>query len=143
MADEEQERVAGPYIKQIWLDEITDETLSALDKAVRMSYYGHRLKDLIPEIAELRVQLWQGQSSSGLFVYLTKLRSYPEGKELELWAVGGRGWVKHYKKIHARVEAFAQAEGCRWISYSTDRKGWMKLQPEGFKKKSTLWMKEI
>lgn len=145
MANKKQTRSmsSAPDLKQIWIDEIDDEVLIALDKAVRTSYYGYRIKDILPSIAKLHMQLWVGRDVGKVFVVLTKLITHPRGKELNVWAVGGEGYIKNVAMVTKRLEAFARAEQCKWMTYYTERKGWARICSAFAKKKYELWMKEL
>lgn len=131
-------------IKQIWIDELDEDSIKALEQAVKVNYFGYEVKHIIEEVAHLRMQLWLGKDGDKCYVVLTKLTTHPGGKELTLWSVGGRGYTKNLSEIYTTLKTFAMKENCRWMTGFVDRKGFSKLYTmfEPLKKYG-LWIKEI
>ena len=131
-------------LKQVWIDDLKDDDLILLDKAAKTSYYGHELKHIVEDIAHLRLQCWIGRGPRSHFALLTKLTTHPGGKELAIWCVAGKGYVRNLEGIYERLKEFAKAEGCRWLTGYVDRKGFGRLYARFAPlKKYGLWMKEL
>lgn len=132
------------YFEQIWLDKLDETSMKALQKAVKASYYDYRVEDILKFISDFKMQLWRGQHQDETFILVTQVIQHPNGKELQIWSVGGKGYVKQVNRVYEKLEAFAQAEGCKWISGQIEdarfERVYKRFKP---KKVYTTWVTEI
>jgi len=129
----------GSAITQIWIDQIDDETVEAINRALGAVYFGYDIHYVIEQVAHLKMQLWRGRG----FIVLTTINTHPGGKELNIWTVGGKGYIKEIPRIYETLKDFALKEDCKWITGFVDRKGFGRLYKEFNTKKYGLWIKEI
>lgn len=118
---------SSPYIEQIWLDKITDADLICLQKAVEVCYTGHRVEDVLRGLSRFELQLWRGINGPDTFSIITRIVQYPGGKQLEVWSIGGKGYVRSVEQVYGRLKEFAKESSCRWFAVTIERKAFLKL----------------
>ena len=108
-----------PEIYIVEPEHLTEIDLALLEGAVSRSYFGLRKGDILRSATKQEMQIWRfsHEESHGLFV--TDVRDNPDGKELFVWLIVGDGIFANPRNLHFaldRLEEFARAMDCRWIS---------------------------
>lgn len=129
-----------PYFSQIWLDKVDDAVLLCLQKATAACYTGHKVEDVLKGLANFELQLWRG---AGPFVAITRVVEYPAGRQLELWAIGGKGYIATLPQVVEVLTEFAKQMGCKWVAYTTDRVAFQKVCAKFAPKTYTLMVQEV
>lgn len=136
--------MTAPYVEQIWIDKIDARDLTCLQIAVDVGIFGHRVEHILLEVEQHHMQLWRGEYNSERFVVITQILSHPGGRELKIWSVGGKGYVKALDKTYTTLHAFAKKYQCRWITGLVKRKGFERLYARfKFKDLYRNWIVEI
>lgn len=112
-----------PYFKRIGVRDVDKIDLKHWKRAVEEGYYGHKVEDLIMDVAQGVLQLWRGRGEGFEVILLTQMFKHPAGKELKIWSLAGKGYVKNLGLIHDTLVEYAKEQGCRWLSGETKSRG--------------------
>lgn len=129
-------------VKRIGLDGLTRADVEALLTRCADDPYGWEFKDVLEALRESRFAAyrWSGDFNG---LMLVKVNAYPGGKELYLWHLSGKGFIKNMAAVHARTVELARSLGCRWMSTSAQRRGLQKFYARFAQRESLDYMMEV
>lgn len=99
--------------------------------------------DVKGRLCEGKMQLWLIGNGRVEAIAVTEINVYPRCTECSLPIVAGvnrEAWIDHLDDI----EAWAKAQGCRWMLAPSARPGWLREKRlKGWKRVGTIMQKEI
>jgi hypothetical protein len=131
----------GTRLLKLTPQEICEADLEWLQRAFKQSKIGETLDQQIPEVLNGTAQVWRVVGNAEGAV-LTKLVAHPQGRELLLWAMSGRGLLRSMEDVRAELVDEAHQVGARWLGTYSARPGMVKRAIEvGLKPVEThCWM---
>ena len=112
---------------QIWVDRLDKNDVQALLAIEKSCYYGHTVDWILDRVTNFELALWRGKGTKIDFLLLTQLRNYPGGKELFLWGVGGKGYLRSAAVVIPKLISYAKSNACRWLTGISARDGFEKV----------------
>ena len=139
-------RVSDVYMFQVAVEDLNEQDLLWIASACEDCYYGYTPKDIFAETITGHFQLWKfgdaEEHCTGIMI--TRLDEYPAGKELWIWGVAGRGYVRNFPVIRQTIMNFAKASKCKWVSGMATLPRLETLYNEmGAKRQATFYIKEV
>ena len=106
--------------RKVWLEPIlslaavTEEDLKHLLTVCKVDHTGVKPEHVLKDAAFGRVQLWRvAGKTEGILV--TRLLRHVAGLELHIYMAAGNKLLPNMKELFQDIEAFAKAQGARWI----------------------------
>lgn len=104
--------------ERIGPEDFTEADVKRLLDACASDSYGMQFKDLLARLGQnlMAAYRWQGDFRG---VMIVKVNLYPGGKEMYIWHLYGRGFLKHIAAVREATRELARGLGCRWVGAST------------------------
>lgn len=102
-----------------------------LEKGCKGSWDGNTKDDQLAAVAEKRCWLFRvSGDAEGVFVIG---RGNIKDRELIVTALGGKGFIKHFKEIYSQIKAIAKKNGAKKLSWFASRRGLVRIYAERMK----------
>jgi hypothetical protein len=102
-------------LRELEPSDVTEEYWERIASALKKDYFGQTLDGVILALNKGLLRLWHLEGTDVDVLVVWSVQIWPRGRELFLWLVAGKGWIKKFDEILSLLEALAFAENCTMI----------------------------
>jgi len=129
------------YARLIPIEQVEPVDVFWLDKALKKDYHETSVENVLDGLSSGIYQLWRLGEGDGIAV--STIMIYPQGKDLIVPWIAGKGVLEHFDKLREAVRYFGKVHGCRWLSALAVRKGLFPLYKSWGNELGRLYIEEI
>lgn len=134
-----------PHLYEIAMRDLTEEELGWLDKAMRASYTGQTLRDVLEDGRAGSLVFWRFHADGARGIIATRLLERNFGRELWIEALGGSGLLGYAQAVREAVGELAARADAKRLGGAACRPGLARLYREvfGLRARAEIFVEEL